>query len=142
MAGYLKGEDAHVFQACLELQLQPSLRVIYDDGQNRWGHGIMLEQITKDPSYDYTEDSYERALLRDLGSILVNKTKDTDPSESYWASDDELEIGGELITWISPFNEKNQLQDISMGYGNEVEAGYIYSSPCLIARVAAASDRV
>ena len=143
MAGYLKGEDAHVYQACLELQLQPSLRVIYDDDQSGQGYGIMLEQITKDPSYDYTEDSYERALLRDPGGILVNKTEDTDPSESYWAcSDDEPEIGGELITWISPFNEKNRLQDISMGYGNEVEAGYIYSSPCLIARIAAASDRV
>jgi hypothetical protein len=31
MASYLKGEDAHVYRACRELQLQPSLQMIYDD---------------------------------------------------------------------------------------------------------------
>ena len=140
MAGYLKGEDAHVYQACLELQLQPSLRVIYDDGPNRRGHGIMLEQITKDPPYDYGQESYEEVLVRDLGGVPVNKIEGPDPRKFRWAN--ELGIEGELITWISPFNEKNQLQDLNIGYGNEFEAGFIYSSPCLIARVAAASDRV
>jgi len=46
----------------------------------------------------------------------------------------------ELITWISPFNGRNQLHDISMAYGNEVSAGCIYCSPCLVFRIAAASD--
>ena len=51
MIKYLKGEDAHVYRACKELHLQPSLRMVYDDSELNWNNvrirprprGIMLK---------------------------------------------------------------------------------------------------
>ncbi|KAF9648975.1 hypothetical protein BDM02DRAFT_3167372 [Thelephora ganbajun] len=142
MATYLKGEDAHVYRACRELQLQPSLQVIYSEADSfRDECGVMLDQIVRDPDYECEDgDSYESTLIRELGGVLVNKTQDTVLKRPHWVSDGE---GEEVfITWISPFNEQNQLEDISMTYGNEFCAGFIYCSPCIIVRIPAASDRV
>ena len=140
MIGYLKGEDEHVYRACRELQLQPSLQVIYNDDRDEPEHGIMLDNIVLDPVYDCANDSYESTLVRKLGGVAVNRTEDLgfdcDRCREY------VEGEGEFISWISPFSERNRLQDIKMTYGNEFYAGYIYCSPCLIVRVAAASDRV
>ena len=77
--------------------------------------------------------------MRGMGGVGVNKTADLDFDYSRYLGDGEH---GEFITWISPFNERNQSQDIKMTYGNEVSADYIYCSPCIVVRVAAASDRV
>jgi hypothetical protein len=142
MVGYLKGEDAHVYRACQELQLQPSLQVIYDDNREEPGYGIILDGIVSRPYYDYEGDSYEGTLLNELGGVVVNKTEDLDFDCSRYLEDGEGDGEGEFITWVSPFNERNQSQDIKMTYGNEFSADYIYCSPCLIVRVAAASDRV
>ena len=140
MTGYLKGEDAHVYRACRELQLQPSLRVIYDDNRHGMGYGIMVDKIVSNPYYDYEDGSYEGTLIKDLGGVGVNKTEDLDFNRNRYLEEDEGE--GELITWISPFNGRNRSQDINMAYGNEFSADYIYCSPCIIVRVAAAADRV
>ena len=140
MTGYLKGEDAHVYRACRELQLQPSLRVIYDDNRHGMGYGIMVDKIASNPYYDYEDGSYEGTLIKDLGGVGVNKTEDLDFNRNRYLEEDEGE--GELITWISPFNGRNRSQDINMAYGNEFSADYIYCSPCIIVRVAAAADRV
>ncbi|KAF9648980.1 hypothetical protein BDM02DRAFT_3269016 [Thelephora ganbajun] len=138
MANYLKGEDAHVYRACRELQLQPSLQVIYSEGDR---YGVMMDRIVRDPDYDYEGGySYEDTLIGELGGVSVNKIQDAAIERSPWVSNGEDE--GAFITWISPFNGKNQLQDVSMAYGNEVSVGYIYCSPCIIARIAAASDRI
>ena len=139
MTSYLKGEDAHVYRACRELQLQPSLQMIYDDYMSDLGYGIMLDKIVLGPSYDYDAESYESAVMG-LGGVSVNKTESAALEYSHWADDEDNER--EFITWISPFNGRNQLQDIRMAYGNEVSADFIYCSPCLIVRVASASDRV
>ena len=45
MTSYLKGEDAHVYRACRELQLQPSLQMIYDDMLIGSQYGIMMDNI-------------------------------------------------------------------------------------------------
>ena len=141
MASYLKGEDAHVYQACRELQLQPSLQMIYDAEAQR-KYGIMLDRIVSSPDYDcHQGETYGGALVADFGGVFVNKYGDTDSRHSKltrYEHDDETEY----ITWVSLFDSRNQLQDISMGYGNEVSAEYIYCSPCIIVRIAAASDRV
>ena len=143
MTNYLKGEDAHVYRACRELQLNPLLRVIYDDYQSGCGreYGVMVDKIVRGPNYDYTEESYEGALLGDLDGVSVNKIEGATLDHTYWAELD-ADHEREFITWISPFNGQNQLQDIRMAYGNEVEADFIYCSPCLIVRIPAASDRV
>lgn len=47
MTSYLKGADAHVYQACRELQLQPSLQVIYGDNEGDRETGIMLDRIAQ-----------------------------------------------------------------------------------------------
>ena len=141
MASYLKGEDAHVYQACLELQLQPSLQMIYDT-ELQQKYGIMLDRIVPSPDYDYRQgETYGSTLVTDFGGVFVNKYEGTDPGLSdlvVYEHGDEMEY----ITWVSFFDDRNRLRDIKMAYGNEVSAGYIYCSPCIIARVAAASDRV
>ena len=149
MASYLKGEDAHVYQSCRDLGLQPSLRVIYDDGQSECTYldgelvteyGVMLDKMVQEPGYDYQSTCYEGVLVDDLGGIPVNKLEDAAIDKSYWVA--EQDVQGEFITWISPFSERNQLQDIKTMYGNEVETGFIYCSPCIIVRIPPASDRM
>ena len=143
MAVYLKGEDAHVYRACRELQLQPSLQMIYDDyqsGDYARKYGIMMDRIVKDPNYDYLDTSYEGTLVDKLGGVAVNMNEVAPIEGSYWVA--EGDIQGEFINWVSPLNERNQLQDLHTSYGNEVETGYIYCRPCIIARIPTASDRV
>ena len=143
MTSYLKGQDAHVYRACRELQLQPLLRVIYDDYQSGGGveYGVMVDKIVRGPNYNYTRECYESALMAVRGGVSVNKIEGATLNHTYWAEEDG-DRESEFITCISPFNGKNQLQDIRMAYGNEVSADFIYCSPCLIVRIAAASDRV
>ena len=140
MTNYLKGEDAHVYQACRDLQLQPSLQMIYDDSESSKKHGIMLDHIIDHHlDYDYYDHCYEGILVGKLDGISVNKTEDAVLDDSRWVSEGR---SGEFITWVSPFNGRNQLHDISMAYGNEFMADYIYCSPCIIVRIPAASVRV
>ena len=141
MTGYLKGEDAYVYRTCRELQLQPSLRVIYDDDRGEPEYGIMVDRIVSSPDYRcMLDESYEDTLIMDLGGVGVNKTEDLDFDRNHYLEDDGCE--GEFITWISPFNGRNRSQDIKLAYANDVYADYIYCSPCIIVRVTAASDRV
>ena len=141
MTSHLKGADAHVYQTCRELRLQPSLQMIYDDNQSRPGYGIMLDEIAQDPEYNHEYECYERGLV-ELGGVPVNKTDRVPLDSSFWAVDSEGETEGEFITWISPFNGRSRLQDITVSCGSEPSGGYIYSSPCLIVRITAAIDRV
>ena len=139
MASYLKGEDARVYRACLELGLQPSLKIIYDDEPSQYG--IMLDRIVQDPGYTYMTDTYEDALVNDYGGVPVNKVEGAVIDHSPWV--EEEGVRGEFITWISPFNGLNRLEDDKTEYyGNEPAAECIYCSPCIIARVPTASDRV
>ena len=144
MTGYLKGEDAHVYRACRELQLQLSLRVIYDDNRAGPEYGIMLDRIVSaSPYYNcLLGGCYEGTLIRELGGVGVNKTEDLGFYHDRYLKDEEGEGEFNFIAWISPFNGRNQSQDIKMRYGNEVSADYIYCSPCIIVRVTAASDRM
>ena len=105
MASYLKGEDAHVYRACRELQLQPSLRMIYDDYQSGYArqYGIMMDRIAKDPNYDYELSCYEGALVNDMGGISVNKVEGATIDGSYWVA--HRGIQGDFITCISLLNE-------------------------------------
>lgn len=140
MEGRLKGEDAHVYRACQELQLRPSLRVIYDDYHSGPEYGIMVDRIAQNHDYDYYDESYEGSLIAKMGGVSVNKTGAPDLDRSRRVLDGEGEA--QFITWISPLNERNKLQDLAMAYGNEVSAEFIYCNPCIVARVAAATDRV
>ena len=140
LMNYLKGEDAHVYQACQELQLQPSLQVIYDDTERGSKYGVMLDRIVMDPQYDYEDDGSYEGTLEELGGKQVNKAEDAPldrAREVYYRRNE-----GEFITWISPFNKRIQLHDVHVAYGKQVSVGYTYCSPCIIARVPAASDRV
>ena len=139
----LKGEDWHVYQACQELWLWPSLQMIYDEDRSGSEYGLMMDRIIKGPNYDSEYSSYKSALLRNLGGVSVNKTESTGlrlTRSSTWIHDRDMD--GEVITWVSPFNDRNQLQDTSMAYGNEDTVGYLYCSPCLIARIRDTSNRV
>ena len=132
---YLKGEDAHVYRACREFQLKPTLRMIYDDDRSELTDGVMMDTIVEEqPYYDCSYDgsvTYVSNLIDELGGVPVNKTNTTFAERS----------GEDEITWISPFSERNQLKDATVTLGNEVSVDYIYCSPCLIAHVAPAIDR-
>ena len=139
MESYLKGEDAHVYQICRELRLQPSLRAIYDDDRISWDReefdGIMLDEIVQDIRPDYEgggRKSYGSALV-EMGGVPVNKGEDVDPeSEEYSAP--------EFITWISPLNKLNELEGTITAYDRDGIFSYI--NPCIIVCIAAAYDRV
>ena len=145
MEGRLKGEDAHVYRVCQEFQLDPSLKIIYDDYRNGKEYGIMLDRIAGCVDYSPENgETYEEGLMSDCYGVSVNKTEYADMSKSKWASEDEEEEEGrtEFITWVSPFNGRNKLQDFTVTLGNEVNPGIIYCSPCIIVRIAGASDRM
>ena len=116
--------------------------MIYDDYQSRRSsrYGIMVDRIVQNPAYNYEISCYEGALVNKVDGVSVNKIRDAPIDRSYWVR--EKGTQGEFITWVSPFNQRNQLQDLNTTYGNEVQTGYIYCSPCIVARVPAASDRV
>lgn len=136
---YLKGEDAHVYEACRELQLKPALQMMYDGRECEPEDGVMIGEIVDQPDYDYyVGETYATHLVDHLGGIPANRTN-PDSEMSEWFGEGELEG---RITWISPFNERNKLRDFGVSYGNEVSVGYMYCSPCLIAHVSPASDRI
>ena len=114
--------------------------MIYDDDSSGSEYGIMMDSIITGPNYDFEQSSYEGALVENLGGMSVNKAESAGIEGSTWVYNRNTD--GEFITWVSPFNGRNQLQDINMAYGNEYTAGYIYCSPCLIVCIADASDRV
>jgi len=97
MIKYLKGEDAHVYRACRELQLHPSLCMVYDGGEVIYGYeyrrvgtqprGIMLKEIVEQPDYDYMNTSYRETLIKELGGTPVNlddNTLDKEPPQRYY----------------------------------------------------------
>ena len=148
LAKDLKGEDAQVYQTCRDLELQTSLRMIYDDSESR-KFGIMLDRVVREPLYDVggifgsdVADSYEAALVKDDGGVPVNKLENANLGDCTRVSEDSE---GEFITWIFPFNRQNRLQDVnisSISHKFEVSWGYTYCSPCIIVRVPHASDRM
>lgn len=136
---FLKGEDAYVYRACQEVQLQPLLRMIYDDDMSGKGYGILVDRIVTDPKYNYENGSYESVLV-EMGGLAVNTTEDASMDFCRRATDHHDD--GEDITWVTPFNTRNKLRDIAQRYGNELTVEYMYSSPCMIVYIDPASDRV
>ena len=137
MITYLKGADEEVYQAYRELQLQPSLKMIYEDSEDS-GFGIMVDKVTQ-AYYDPYNERYESALVENFGGVPVNLSEDVNLDDSRW-----IEEGAEpeFITWISPPDcERNKLQDVTVAMGNDVSTGFIYSSPCLTVAIPAADDR-
>ena len=148
MIEYLKGEDAHVYQSCRELRLEPVLQMIYNersdlDPEYRAGLGVMIGVIIENPSYDFEASNYERSLVEDEGGIPVNLRNDVlATSSDYWNWDNPNE-DYEQLTWLTDFAKStNELRDVGLRYGNECSLGYIYCSPCLIVRINPASDRI
>ena len=153
MTAYLKGEDAHIYQSCLGLKLEPTLQMIYAD-RSVWStwrqgpeHGVMMEAVVKTDWYDYQTWSYEDNLIEELGGIPVNLSNHSFASNlRYWDERDEDtdEPGGvcEQLTWLTDFSKSaNALEDAVVSYGNDATVKHIYCSPCLIVRIGPASDR-
>ena len=93
--------------------------------------------------FDEEVNTYGKVLLRDEGCVLVNIIPDVKLEDSHWIADEWSK--GEFITWITPFNERNRLHDINVtnvDHKSRVCASDIHCSPCIIARVPPASDRV
>ena len=111
--------------------------MIYDDDWES-DFGIMLDTINP-VYYDPNLESYESTLVNERGGVPVNLTDDADVENSRWVKEEAAE--GEFITWISPPNKRNRVQDITVALGNDVSTGFIYCSPCLTVEVPPAGDR-
>ena len=156
MAAYLKGEDAHVYQPCQELGLEPVLQVIYNGrpvwSQRRARIGAMMGVLVENPYYDWEDSCYEKHLVEELGGIPVNLSNDTLAAYSdHWRDWDEGDPEAddkpgevyEQLTWLTDFAESvNELGDVGPAYGNEPTVDYMYCSPCLVVQIDPASDRV
>jgi len=151
LIGYLKSEDAHVYRACKELQLQPSLRMVYDDDECDWDwtrihtrpRGIMLERIVEQPDYDYKNTNYREFLIEWLGGVPINLNNSTVASDADWVQEGyEMPKRSAQITWVAPFKEGIRLKDVATAYGNQYAMDFVYCSPCLIVPIDPASDRV
>jgi len=137
MVRRLKGVDAQVYQACRELKLKPSLKMVYED-EDEAGFGIMVDTVTE-AYYDPYDDRYENALVKDFGGVPVNLTEDVNLDDSPWIDEGATP---KFITWISPPDcERNKLQDVTVALGNELNTGFIYSSPCLTVDIRPARAR-
>jgi len=78
----LEGEGAYVYQACRELKLHPSLRVIYDDNRASLDDetdSIMLDCVVENLRYDLGSDKYGSILVTKGGGVPVNKDEDANP---------------------------------------------------------------
>ena len=143
MVAYLKGEDAHVYRSCRELELKPMLRMIYDRRRSRRSkHGVMMEVIVGNPNYDYQQTDYQGHLVHELGGIPVNLSNGDLAADSDW-NQDEMTEDYEQLSWLTDFTKPtNELKDLMIAYGNEVSVGFVYCSPCLIVRIGPAGDRI
>ena len=154
ITAYLKGEDAHVYQSCQELGLEPVLQMIYTSLGERStlspGHdlsiGVMMGAITRnDADYDYEESNYQQSLIEGHGAVPVNLKDDVLTSDlEYhcgWLGDIPQEARKQL-TWVTDFTKSaNELRDAAVHYGNECTVDHIYSSPCLIVRIDPSATR-
>ena len=143
---YLKGEDAEVYQSCLELGLKPVLQMVYnkDRGSCYWSvHGIMIGSIVYQPSYDFNNQRYEVYLLEELDGIPVNLANGVLAADSEWNKQELIEEY-EQLTWLTAdfVKSANELKDVTMAYGNDLSVGFIYCRPCLIVRIRPAVDRI
>ena len=146
ITAYLKGEDAHVYQSCQELGLEPVLRMIYtnlDDcspfNSEPPSIGVMTGAITKPPDYHCELSSYQQALIEECGGVPVNLRNDvlTSDLEEYcdWGDDTPMNVD-EQLTWVTDFTgSANELRDDGPTFGNQCSVDHIYSSPCLIVRI-------
>ena len=151
MVKYLKGEDAHVYRACRDLQLHPSLCMVYDGGEVIYDfknsriytkpRGIMLKEIVEQPDYNYMNDSYRETLIKKYGGTPINLDNNTLARKSMWVKNYTVKRW-EQITWLTFVGKRNRLKDVAMAYGNEVNVDHVCCSPCLIIPIAPASDRV
>jgi hypothetical protein len=148
MIKYLKGEDAHVYRACRELRLDPSLHMVYDDDEIDWDgeridtrpRGIMLGRIVEQPICKYTRIDYREHLIRRFGGIPINLDNNTLVIDSQWVQGSQVAKQWKQITWVTSFKEVNHLRDFTMTYKNEIILDYD-CTPCLIVPIDPADDR-
>ena len=82
---------------------------VTDDLRRQSGYGIMLDKITQDPECNNEYEGHERGLVK-LGGVPTDETERAVLDRSFRAVDSEGGNEGELITWISPFAERNRLR--------------------------------
>lgn len=141
MIKYLKGEDAHVYQSCRELGLEPALRMIYSESEYRPEHGVMTENIVDGSDYDYMSRNFTGYLLDVQDGVPVNLSNDFVAWRGNYA--ERTDRQPEQLAWLTDFTDSaNELKDRVLAYGNEVTVECVYLNPCLIVPICPASDRV
>ena len=143
---YLKGEDAEVYQSCLELGLKPVLQMVYNEDRGscyRSVHGIMIGSIVYQPSYDFNNQRYEDYLLEELDGIPINLANGVLAADSEWNKQELIEEY-EQLTWLTAdfVKSANELKDVTVAYGNDLSVGFTYCRPRLIVRIRPAADRI
>ncbi|KAJ2925957.1 hypothetical protein H1R20_g11148, partial [Candolleomyces eurysporus] len=127
--GALKGNDALIKTACLQLKLQTSVQVVYQGEEEDY----IMDRVSGDSIGDYEDIMSVDEILRDFGAKRVC-------GSSY-----RSESGRSLpVLWVTP-RMKMMTTDAAFGsgaFGNEFAIEHVYGDLVLTAELKPLQDRV
>ena len=142
----LKGSDAHIWNVCSDLGLNPKLWITY--GTSEIGVDSGYFRVLTKQYYEpraggmYSEGFLSMLMVRGLGR-KVNVTNGADVRkrqvQGYYPSEDDDKAT--QIVWITPLAPVSTLERPVMAYGNEAELEFVYCDSCFLATVKPASER-
>ena len=142
----LKGSDAHIWNVCSDLGLNPKLWITYGTSEIGVGSGYL--RVLTGQYYEpraggmYSEGFLSMLMVRGLGR-KVNVTNGADVRkrqvQGYHPSEDDDKAT--QVVWITPLAPLSTLERPVMAYGNEAELEFVYCDPCFLATVKPASER-
>ena len=143
LKGKLKGSDAHIWNACSDLGLEPNLWVIYAVGESiaHLDHIRVLAEKYYKTKVNHAYEPWPFSDVTHGGRYVVNSVNGIEAREE-WLEWYGLE-GSETmqVTWVSGLASVGTLAQPIMTYGNEGQMTFVYCDPCLLATVKPASER-
>ena len=147
----LKGSDAMIKLVLDQLDLQPQVKIIYEDNQDAYPDGpddnqpplkrphIMLDDEDQIPNWE-TEDPFRVVLPQSADGIVICGVDEVgEYSDGYHGGET---IRAKKVLWVTPQTTLSSLKSPYVAYGNEATIGYSYGNVCLVAEVLALGKRV
>jgi hypothetical protein len=151
----LKGSDAMIKLVLDQLDLQPQVKIIYEDNQDVYHPGynylrggtqqpsikrphIMLDDEDQFPGYEIEEPLRVELPTHGHGIVICGVDEVGEYPNHY---NGEV-IRAKKVLWVTPQTTFSQLKTSYVHYGNEATIGYIYGNVCLVAEVPAFGKRV
>ena len=146
----LKGNDAHIWNACSDLGLEPKLWIAY--GTRELGAKDRVRVLAEKYYKPDTGDLYEEGFLTQLthrrgyktnivNGVKARKVRDGN-IDCFWGDYQEKTTERTMqVIWITDFAPVSTLEGPIMVYGNQAQMEFVYCDPCLLATVKPASER-